>query len=361
MKSPLPLMLQNVCHIGVSQNVNGGISSVLSSYKKNFDLPSENFWCSYNGSFVRSLPLVLRLCLRILFCSDRNFKGYQLHMSSYGSFFRAYAIAFCLYLRKKKYVVHTHGSELQQFCEETSSCVKKMIRGFFKRASGIIAITENMKDFLNGYVGENLPVFVIPNPCDSIADSLVEKSEGNECVKIVFSGQYGKRKGVYDLLDAFDKCNFHTPVELHLFGNGEVEQVRSRALSLKKSKSVFVSGWTEHEAYLKKLPSFDFLVLPSYAETFGMSLVEAMGQGLPVVSTFSGGIPNVVDNGRTGILINAGDVDALKSALETMVENSQIRKEMGLTAWKDVSEKYTVRIVLEQLENMYTQICSESC
>lgn len=350
-------MLQNVCHIGVSRNVNGGISSVLSSYKKNFDLPSENFWCSYNGSFVRSLPLVLRLCLRILFCSDRNFKGYQLHMSSYGSFFRAYAIAFCLYLRKKKYVVHTHGSELQQFCEETSPFVKKMICGFFGRASGIIAITENMRNFLDGYVGRKLPVFVIPNPCDSIADSVSEKPEG-ACVKIVFSGRYGKRKGVYDLLEAYDKCDFRVPVELHLFGDGEVEQVRSKAQSLKKAESVKVSGWTEHDVYVRKLPSFDFLVLPSYAETFGMSLVEAMGQGLPVISTFSGGIPNVVDNGRTGILIDAGDIEALKNSLESMVENAEKRKEMGLAAWKDVSEKYTVRVVQEKLENMYTQICS---
>lgn len=352
-------MLQSICHIGVSKNVNGGISSVLSNYERNFDLPSSNFWCSYNGSFVRSLPLVFLLCLRILFCRDRRFKGYQLHMSSYGSFFRAYVIASCLYLRKKKYVVHTHGSELQKFCEESSPFVKKMIKAYFKRSSGIIAITENMKEFLYRYVDKNLPVFVIPNPCDSIADSLPSKTEKEECVKVVFSGQYGKRKGVYDLLDAFDKCNFDVPVELHLFGNGEVEQVRAKASVLRKCNSVFVSGWTEHEAYIKKLSLFDFLVLPSYAETFGMSLVEAMGQGLPVISTFSGGIPDVVSNGQTGILINAGDVDSLKKALETMVGDAGDRKKMGAAAWKDVSEKYSVRVVLNKLENMYSTICSK--
>lgn len=278
-------------------------------------------------------------------------------MSSYGSFFRAYTIAFCLHLRNKKYVVHAHGSELQQFCEDASPFVKKMICVFFRRASGIIAITENMKNFLNDYVGGNLPVFVIPNPCDSIAESIPQKSE-NTCVKIVFSGRYGKRKGVYDLLDAYSRCDFRIPVELHLFGDGEVEQVRTKAQSLKKAESIKVSGWTEHDVYVQKLPSFDFLVLPSYAETFGMSLVEAMGQGLPVISTFSGGIPNVVDNGKTGILIDAGDIEALKNSLESMVENVEKRKEMGLAAWKDVSEKYTVRVVLEKLENMYTQICS---
>lgn len=349
-------MIERICHIGVAPCVNGGISSVLQSYEKLYGLSSKNFLFSYNGSFVKSIPLVFKVCAKILFGQDKSVLAYQLHMSYNGSFFRAFLIALCVRLVGKKYIAHIHGSQFQKFCNEANFFTKKMIFAFFLNAGGIIAITEDMKSFFWNFFKKELPVYVIPNPCIGIAESMPERRLNNTVVRIVFSGQYGPRKGVYDLLRAFDKGVFRLPVELHLFGNGEIEKVRQMATTLEKSKSVFVSGWRAHDEYLEKLGEYDFLVLPSYAETFGMSLVEAMGQGLPVVSTFSGGIPNVVDNGKSGILIQAGDIKALTSALETMVDNPELRLKMGAHAWASVSQKYTEKIVLEKLEKMYQEV-----
>ena len=59
-------MLEKVCHIGPGLAVQGGISSVLVSYKKLYDLPDENFIESYNGSFVRSIPVLIKLCVKIV-------------------------------------------------------------------------------------------------------------------------------------------------------------------------------------------------------------------------------------------------------------------------------------------------------
>ena len=64
-------MIENVRHIGPALYVQGGISSVLVSYKKLFGIPESNFIASYNGSFVKSLPVLFFVCLKLLLCPEK--------------------------------------------------------------------------------------------------------------------------------------------------------------------------------------------------------------------------------------------------------------------------------------------------
>lgn len=346
-------MIKKIVHIGPALNVQGGISSVLCSYKKLFNLTNKNFMASYNGSFTRSLPLFFLLCLRLLLKSHKNVVCYQIHTSSYGSFFRKYLISLCLRVRRKPYTVHIHGSLFDKFCLNASPLVKKMIASYCKNAACVICITENMKMILQSFLEHSTCFAIVPNPSSTIMDAPKELGNTLGPVKIVFSGRYGNRKGVFDLLNAFDKANFDFPVELHLFGDGEVEKVQQQKQESTKKDSITVYQWTPHSDYLKKLKEYDLLVLPSYAETFGMSLVEAMGCGIPVISTFAGGIPYVVDNGISGILIEPGDISALRTALEQLVNDKTLRVEMGHAAWERASTHFTGKVVLDLLENAY--------
>lgn len=350
-------MIEKVLHIGPALYVQGGISSVLVSYKKLFGLPDKNFIASYNGSFVKSLPMFLCVCLRLLLCPPRGFDFFQIHTSFNGSFFRKFLISLCLRIRGKKYTTHIHGSRFKEFCSSAPTVVKHCIRSYFLHSRMVICITPDMREFMDAFVGVGKCRFsVIPNPCQTIAEKPVDLASHGNPVKIVFSGRYGHRKGVYDLIKAFELANFELPVELHLFGDGEVEGVKAAAAASPKSKEIHVSGWLKHEDYLKRLLEFDLLVLPSYAETFGMSLVEAMGIGLPVLSTFSGGVPYVVDNDKNGFLVEAGDVTALAEKMEKMVNDHELRIRMGHSAWNVCVKKYAGKVVLNQLENCYSQV-----
>lgn len=350
-------MIDKVCHIGPALYVQGGISSVLVSYKKLFNLPDENFLASYNGSFVKSLPMFFALCFRLLIVPPKNVPFFQIHTSYNGSFFRKYLISLCLRIRMRKYIAHIHGSQFKRMCSTAPGFIKSFIRSYFRHSSMVVCITPDMQEFLDAFVGAGICKFcVVPNPCQTIADNPVDLKQHELPVKIVFSGRYGHRKGVYDLIKAFELANFELPVELHLFGDGEVEGVKAAAAASPKSKEIHVSGWLKHEDYLKRLLEFDLLVLPSYAETFGMSLVEAMGIGLPVVSTTSGGVPYVVEDGRDGFLVEAGDVEELTEKLVRLVDNVDLRSRMGIDAWNDVTEKFSGRVVLGVLESMYVQM-----
>lgn len=355
-------MIERVCHIGPALDVQGGISSVLVSYKKLFGLPQGNFVASYNGSFVKSLPMFALLCLKLLLCPPRA-PFVQIHTSFNGSFFRKYLISLCLRLRGKKYIAHIHGSQFKKMCSTAPGPVKCFIRSYFRHSAMVICITPDMQEFLDGFVGAGVCRYaVVPNPCDTLADAPADLGRPEDApVRILFAGRYGHRKGVYDLLDAFMAAKFDVSAELCLFGDGEVEKVkqiaaRANAEFADGRKKISVSGWVSRGDYLKLIPQYDLLALPSYSETFGMSLVEAMGQGLPVVSTFSGGVPYVVRDGEDGFLVEAGDLPALQKALERLVNDSALRIRMGQTAWKDCTERFSGRIVLQGLESVYAQL-----
>ena len=349
-------MFEKVCHIGPALDVQGGISSVLVSYKNLFDLPDEKIIPSYNGSFIKSLPLFFCLCLKLLL-NPPDAPYFQIHTSFNGSFFRKFLISLCLRIRRKKYVAHIHGSQFKRMCLKSPKFIQRCIRTYFKHSVMVICITPDMQEFLDDFVGKGLCRYVIiPNPCSTIADAPVDLSAHTLPVKIIFSGRYGQRKGVYDLIEAFSNASFKTPTELYLFGDGEVEKVKAVAASSPKANFIHVSDWLKHDEYLKKLAEFDLLALPSYAETFGMSLVEAMGLGIPVVAASSGGVPYVVRNGVDGFLIDAGDVDALARKLESLVDDCSLRLQMGLAAWMGCKERFSGTTVLELLKLHYREL-----
>ena len=141
-------MIERVCHIGPALDVQGGISSVLVSYTKLFGLPRKNFIASYNGSFVKSLPMFTLLCLKLLLCPPKA-PLVQIHTSFNGSFFRKYLISLCLRLRGKRYIAHIHGSQFKRMCSTSPSIVKCLIRSYFRHSAMVICITPDMQELWN--------------------------------------------------------------------------------------------------------------------------------------------------------------------------------------------------------------------
>lgn len=349
-------MIEKVCHVGPALFVQGGICSVLLSYKKLFGLKDCNFLASYNGSFLKSIPLVIKTCFGILLKKKKRIDLYQLHTASYGSFWRMFIISLALRLRRKKYAVHIHGSVFDQFCLNASAIGKFSIKNYFRHAAKIIVLSSEMETFLRSF-DEKLQNFTtVPNPGESIALQPTDLSLHQEPVKVVFSGRFGDRKGVLDLVKAFDEASFSVPVELYLFGDGEVERVCNAVAQAKKKDLIKVSSWLQHDEYIKRLPEFDLLVLPSYAERFSMSLVEALGFGIPVISTFVGGTAEVVEDGVCGILCQPGDIQSIARALEKLVNDRDLRIQMGLAGWKRAKSNFTAEVVLGKLEKVYEDI-----
>lgn len=117
---------------------------------------------------------------------------------------------------------------------------------------------------------------------------------------------------------------------LVVVGNGPLrERVEALARRSPASDRITLTGFVDHDCVPGVLASLDVLVLPSDYEELGSVLTEAMAAGLPVVATRVGGIPEVVEDGVTGLLVPPGDVDALADAVERLVADPALRHRMA--------------------------------
>jgi len=345
-------LIKKTIHIGPV--FGSGMGTVIQGYIKLLGLPKENAWNSHKENFVKSLPCLFSICIRILLKKQKDIICFHIHLAERGSALRKFIIGLCLKLANKKFLVHLHGADFQKEFSKTT-LTRMLTKMLIKMSNAIICITEDMKIFIEK---ENLNcrIFVISNLCETIAERPVDLENRNEDICIVYAGRYGERKGVYDLLAAFEKANFNAPVHLDLYGDGEVEKVKEIVAKSAKKHLITVHGWTAHSEYIKRLPEYDFLVLPTYAEVFPMSILESMGFGIPVVSTYAGGIPEMIENNKTGILFEAGNIEKLTSILEKFSNDKNLRIELGESAWKDAKARFSPEIILEKLDNIYGSI-----
>lgn len=132
------------------------------------------------------------------------------------------------------------------------------------------------------------------------------------------------------------------------------DELRGLAEELGISASVHWLGFREDVPDLLRLS--DLLVLPSINEPFGRVLIEGMAVGLPVVATASGGVPEIVVDGQTGLLVPPEEVDALADAIASLLTDPTRARAMGAAGRARAVERFDVRRVARQVQAVYEDI-----
>jgi starch synthase len=96
-------------------------------------------------------------------------------------------------------------------------------------------------------------------------------------------------------------------------------------------------------------------VMPSYYETFGISCLEAMAHRLPVVASRVGGLPELIEDGITGILVPPGKPDALARAITVMLSDPILRQRLGAAGCQLVARRFTPASVVSDMVNLYSR------
>ncbi len=103
------------------------------------------------------------------------------------------------------------------------------------------------------------------------------------------------------------------------------------------------------------LSYMDIFALPSFGEGFGLVLLEAMACSKPVVATDVMSIPEIVQQGETGLLVPAQDVSALAQALETLIGNPELRDRFGKAGFQRVKKKFAVERMVRKTTEVYQE------
>ena len=152
-----------------------------------------------------------------------------------------------------------------------------------------------------------------------------------------------------DILSKYPDTSF-----LHVGGGPLEENLQQEAEKLGVKKSWLCLGQRSDVPDL--LSASDILVLPSYMEGLPNAPLEAQASGLPVVASNVGGVPLAVRDGKTGILIPPRDENKISEAVSSLIENPEIRENMGIEGKKHVREIFSVNIQVKRTLNLYEKI-----
>ncbi|CAG9613259.1 GalNAc-alpha-(1-_4)-GalNAc-alpha-(1-_3)-diNAcBac-PP-undecaprenol alpha-1,4-N-acetyl-D-galactosaminyltransferase [Bacillus rhizoplanae] len=169
----------------------------------------------------------------------------------------------------------------------------------------------------------------------------------------------GPRKGHDVLLDALSQMGskYTDNVKLLIVGDGEMrDKLEEKVDDLNLSMVEFLGQRDDVSDILSKS---DIFVLPTLNDSLPISIIEAMHSGVCVISTPSGGIPELVNHSKTGILVDAGDAKKLARALKFVIENEQAREQLGKNARKFAKKHLTREIMVANIEKIYKNYFSK--
>jgi len=180
---------------------------------------------------------------------------------------------------------------------------------------------------------------------------------GNDDLIIGYAGRLTKEKGIVELVNAFTLLRKTHP-NLHLLLMGHTDQrnpLSQETLEL-LHKSEYIHVITFQDNIPDYLAAMDILVLPSYREGFGNTLIEASAMQVPVVATDIPGCRDAVVNGKTGLLVKPQDITSLAKALNELIEERAKRIALGKNGEKWVRKNFDRDLVWAKLIELYEEI-----
>jgi glycosyltransferase involved in cell wall biosynthesis len=282
--------------------------------------------------------------------------------------------------RRASIILHMH-------CEWLSQLDRRMIEKRLADADAVIGcsgyITEKIRERFPGYAERCHVVYNGVNT-DVFTPSAVENGgPPRRPARLLFVGRITPEKALHDLIDAVVRLSGRVPdVQLDIVGP-DAETPKEYIVDLSDDNRVkALAPWYDGD-YFERLKNLartrlgdrvrfvglvsppdlpdhyrgaDLLLNPSVSESFGMSLVEAMACGTPVVASRVGGMPEIVDHGRTGVLVEPGDPVALSDAIAGLLGDEALRASMRGTCRERVTGLFSWDVVARSLAEHYREV-----
>ena len=265
---------------------------------------------------------------------------------------------------KVKIVTTLHGTDITLIGNSPS--YKPVVKFAIEKSDCVTVVSNWLKDVTQkefGLTGTCLQVvynFLNINDfsrCKSCGLCNREKYAGHDEKIITHISNFRPVKRIEDVISAFAKISKEIKSKLFLIGEGpEINKAYGLVKELNIHDKVLFLGQQRHvEDYLA---ISDLLLFPSKNESFGMAALEAMSYGIPVVGSKSGGLCEVVDDGKTGFLVPLGDVDALAQKSVEILSNPKLADKFARASIKRVYDNFRSDLIIPQYEAIYNRLVS---
>lgn len=226
-----------------------------------------------------------------------------------------------------------------------------------QRSDYLIAVNDQARQ-LYAASAPHTPSIIIPPGVDLARFADIRTMERPDSdVEILYVGWLIRRKGIDIIIDALSQLVPEFPfLRLRIVGDGPQRQALEALVQRRDlSKHVIFEGTIANAAIADYYARASLFVSMSYSESFGQSLVEAMLAGLPVVSAENIGSREIIEESKTGFLVQAGDTKGLVVRLKALIINPQLRSEIGTRARRSAERRYDWNLIGQQYLDVYRQ------
>jgi glycosyltransferase involved in cell wall biosynthesis len=232
------------------------------------------------------------------------------------------------------------------FDSPANPIMRFILKYSFGKADAITVLSEITRKELNKLTSK--PVSLVPFGVPTDRYSPLSKSKDDKYIRIGTIRTLSAKYGIEYLIKAFSEIHQKHPLaRLEIVGDGPQKAMLEQlcmefGIQDKVTFHGYVNQHSEPEKYMRLLQSMDIFTILSVldSETFGVAAVEAAACGIPVVATKVGGLPEVVEDGVTGLLVAPANSRETAEALSKLLNNESLRLEMGTQGRKKVLNQY---------------------
>ncbi|MDR0606119.1 MAG: glycosyltransferase [Bacteroidales bacterium] len=269
------------------------------------------------------------------------------------SFYRDLLMVALIKIFPVKLVYHLHGKGIKDHYKK-----QKRIYDFAYKNVDVIVLANALKGDV--FFLKNEP-YTVNNGIEVRQKSFEIKQEERDITGLLYLSNFVKTKGVLDLLEAtIILKNKGLKFHLQLIGQyrGELTESFFKEYINKNDLQNYVEivgpvFGDEKDCYFA---NNDIFIFPTYNEAFSLVLLEAMQFGLPCISTYTGGIPEIIENNITGFLVEQRDIEDIANKLEILINDKELRIQMGEAGRKRFYERFTLELFEKNLANTFHKI-----
>ena len=277
------------------------------------------------------------------------------NLSSRGSTARKLIVSVLAACTGMRVVLHLHGSGYDAFFDTLPAIAQRRVTGMFRRADRVVVLGQSWADWVvetHGVSPERVHVLYngVPRP--------IRRTRSDGPCRILLLGRIGPRKGVPELLDALDSPTLRDRAwTAVLAGDGDLEIYRRRVAEAGLADRVTLPGWLDATEAAELLAQADILVLPSDAENFPISVIEALAARVAVITTPVGATPELLRDGHTALFVPVGDASALRDAIAQLIDDPAQRHALAEAGYGIFTQNLDIAALARRLAALHASSC----
>lgn len=345
-----------VLMVGVAPERVGGMWSVAEAYinskQYNQAVSLDYLAVSTNGGIFKRLCFTAKGIGKAFFLMVfRPYDIIHVHMAERGSVFRKGLIIGIARICKRKIVIHMHAGPFMSFYGKQRPIVKNIIRKILLCSDKVLVLGEYWKKELK---------LLIPEDRIEVVYNGVNIPESNRYCRqarnIVFMSVFKREKGILDLLEAIKLIdNILAPdIIVQLCGYDEKGEIQERIKQLNLTKRIQYVGWVTEMAKEQIYRGAMLSVLPSYFEGLSISILEAMANGIPVITTNISTMPEVIGNNM--YLVEPGDIRTLSEKILELCIYEDRRIKLSQSEYKRARGNFSMEQNIEKVLEIYENL-----